>query len=144
MRSTISRPAASLSWVLQLAVAAILGQTLFFKFTGAAETRALFALLDGEPLLRYATASAELLAVVLLVVPRTVVFGAAMSVGVIVPAIFLHLTRLGISIDPAALGDAALEPLAGPSLFVLALVVFFGSLGILALRRRQIPFVSVG
>jgi len=130
------------SWGLQIVVAAILGQTLFFKFTGAEETKALFAVLDAEPVGRFATGIAELVAVVLLLVPRTVVFGAGLALGVILPAIFLHLTQLGISIDPAVLRDPRLEPLAGPSLFVLAVVVAVGSAGILLLRRDELPFIG--
>jgi hypothetical protein len=131
-----------ISWILQLVVAVVLGQTLFFKLTGAEETKALFEVVGGEPALRYLTAIAELAAVVLLLVPRTAALGALLSLGVILPAIGLHLTVLGVSIDPVALEHPALEPLAGPSLFLLAVVVLAGSIGVLAIRRREIPIVG--
>ena len=41
--------AAIVSWVLQLIVAGILLQTLFFKFTGAAESVYIFSTLGAEP-----------------------------------------------------------------------------------------------
>ena len=53
-----------------------------------------------------------------------------------------HITKLGVRIDPVKLGDPRLEALEGPSLFVMALVVFFGSLIIIAIRRTQIPFIG--
>ena len=80
---------------------------------------------------RYASGLAELIAVVLLLTPRTITLGAALSVGVITGAIGAHLTKLGIVVQ----NDGGL-------LFALALVVLFGSLGILAIRRRQIPVVG--
>ncbi len=142
MSNAPSKPLIVTSWVLQIVAAAILGQTLFFKFAGADETRALFDVLGAEPMGRYATAAMELAAVVLLLVPRTIVFGAILSVGVISGAILAHLTKLGVSIDPTALGDPRLEPLAGPSLFVMAVVVLVASLGVLAIRRASIPVVG--
>ena len=38
-----------LSWILQIVVAVILLQTLFFKFTGAAESVYIFKTLGAEP-----------------------------------------------------------------------------------------------
>lgn len=124
------------SWVLQLLVAAILGQTLFFKFVGAPETKALFDVLGAEPWGRYATATAELIAVVMLLVPRTAMFGGALAAMILLGAIFSHLTRLGISIDPEALGRPELAPLAGPSLFVMAVVALVGAGAVGAFRFK--------
>ncbi len=138
----MSKPATIVSWILQLVVAFILGQTLFFKFTGAEETIALFDVLGAEPMGRYATAVAELVCVVLLLVPKTSVLGAIGSVGVISGAIMAHITKLGIDIDPVVLGDPRLEPLAGPSLFTMAVIVFVASVIIIAIRRSQIPIIG--
>ncbi|MEQ8769023.1 MAG: hypothetical protein RIB60_00785 [Phycisphaerales bacterium] len=142
MSNAPSKPLIVTSWVLQIVVAAILAQTLFFKLSGADETKALFDVLGAEPAGRYATALLELAAVVLLLIPRTAALGAIVSAGVISGAIMAHLTKLGVSIDPAALGDPRLEPLAGPSLFAMALVVLVASLGILAIRRASIPILG--
>src|ERR1700730_10003594 len=104
-----------LDWVIRIVVAIILLQTLFFKFTGAKESVYIFTTLGAEPWGRIGSGVVELIASVLLLVPRTVVFGAILALGTICGAIFSHLTKLGITIP--AVGDGGL-------LFGLALVVF--------------------
>jgi len=138
----LSKPATIVSWIFQIVIAFILGQTLFFKFTGAPETVALFEVLGAEPMGRYATALAELVCVILLLVPKTHVIGAIGSLGVISGAIMAHITKLGISIDPVALGNEGLVPLEGPSLFTMAMVVFVSSLVVLVIRRSQLPIIG--
>lgn len=117
----------TLSWVCQIIVALILFQTLFFKFTGAKESVEIFTKLGMEPWGRFGSGVAELVAVTLLLIPRTIVFGAFLSLGVILGATVSHLTKLGIVVQDD-----------GGLLFILALVVFLGSVVILALRRDQI------
>ena len=65
-----------------------------------------------------------------------------MALGVISGAIMAHLTKLGISIDPEALGNPGLADLEGPSLFLMAMTVLVCSVAIIIIRRRQIPFVG--
>lgn len=139
---TLSTPAKAVSWVAQLVAAAILGQTLFFKFTGAPETVALFEVVGLGDTGRIGTAVTELVAVVLLLVPRTAWAGGLLAMGVLSGAILSHLTRLGISIDPVALGDPRLEPLAGPGLFVLGVVAFALGGVVVFLRRGQVSVVG--
>src|SRR5687768_8397472 len=67
---TLSRRAAILSWTLQIIAAAILAQTLFFKFAGAEESVHIFRTLGLEPAGRIGSGVAELIAVVLLLTPR--------------------------------------------------------------------------
>lgn len=119
------------SWVLQVLAALILLQTLFFKFTGAEESKYIFSTLGVEPWGRYASAVFELIAVILLLHPRRAVLGAVLSLGVISGAIMSHLTKLGIEVQ----GDGGL-------LFALALTVFAASAGVLVIRRTQLPFVG--
>ena len=140
--ATLGTPAKIVSWVAQVAAAAILGQTLFFKFTGAPETVALFEVVGLGDAGRIGSGVGELIAVFLLLIPRTAWAGALVSLGVISGAIASHFTRLGISIDPVALGDPRLEPLAGPSLFGMAIVVFVASATVLIIRRGQIPAIG--
>ena len=121
-----------LDWLVRI-VAVILLQTLYFKFTGAEESKYIFSTLGVEPWGRYASGVIELIASVLLLVPRTAVLGAVLSLGTICGAIFSHLTKLGITIPNV--GDHGL-------LFVLALVVLVGSLVVLYLRRGEIPIVG--
>ncbi len=119
------------SWLVQLVVAGILLQTLFFKFTGAAESVYIFTTLGAEPWGRIGSGVVELIAAVLLLVPTRAAMGAALALAVIVGAIVSHLTILGIEIQ----GDGGL-------LFWLALVVFFGSLAVLVIRRAELPLVG--
>ena len=120
-----------LSWTFQLIAAVILFQTLFFKFTAAEESVYIFTTLGIEPWGRLASGMAELLAVVLLLIPRTVTMGALLSLGVISGALVSHLTKLGIVVKDD-----------GGLLFALAVTVFVCSLFVLILRRQQIPLVS--
>jgi hypothetical protein len=115
------------SWILQLIVAAILFQTLFFKFTGAEESRYIFSQLGLEPWGRIGSGLVELIAVVLLLIPKTSALGAMLSLGVISGAIFSHLTKLGLVVK----NDGGL-------LFALAATVFVSCAIVLMLRRREL------
>jgi uncharacterized membrane protein YphA (DoxX/SURF4 family) len=119
------------SWVLQIAAAAILFQTLFFKFTGAEESVYIFSTLGAEPWGRIGSGIIELVTVVLLLIPATASIGALLAVGVACGAILSHLTRLGIVVKDD-----------GGLLFGLALTVFGASLAIVILRRHELPFVG--
>ncbi|HXG66159.1 MAG TPA: DoxX family protein [Blastocatellia bacterium] len=120
-----------ISWVLQIVVAIILFQTLFFKFTGAEESKYIFETLGMEPWGRIGSGIVELIAVVLLLYPRTITIGAILALGTMAGAIMSHLTKLGIEVK----GDGGL-------LFLLAVVVFVGSATILLLRRHEIPVIG--
>lgn len=135
-------PLITLTWACQVIAAGILAQTLYFKFTGAPETVALFEVIGLGTPGRLGTGVAELAAAVLLLIPRTAALGGLLSLGVISGAIMGHLTKLGISIDPVALGNPALEPLKGPTLFGLAVIVFAASAIVVAIRRREIPILG--
>jgi putative oxidoreductase len=122
----------AMSWALQLIVAGILLQTLFFKFTGAAESVYIFSTLGAEPWGRLGSGVVELIAALLLLYPATITVGAILALGVIAGAIVSHLTVLGIEVQ----GDGGL-------LFFLALAVFVSSAAILFLRRGEIPLLGV-
>jgi hypothetical protein len=131
MEQKLSGRSAGVSWILQLLAAAILGQTLAFKFTGAPESRWIFEQLGAEPWGRWASGTAELVAVVLLLVPRTAALGALLALGVMAGAIGSHLTRLGIEVG----GD-------GGTLFALALVTTAASATVAWIRRAELPLVG--
>lgn len=122
-----SRRRIVISWVLQLITAGILLQTLFFKFTGAEESVYIFETLGMEPWGRIGSGIAELCAAILLLIPRTIVIGAALSLAVILGAIGAHLTRLGIVVQDD-----------GGLLFGLAVAVLVCSVGVLALRAGEV------
>ena len=113
------------SWALRGIAAVILLQTLFFKFTGARESVYIFTTLGIEPWGRIGSGAVELIASILLLTPRTVVYGAALSLAVISGAIVSHVTKLGLALP--AVGDHG-------ELFALAIVVFACSAALLALH----------
>lgn len=114
-------------WIAQLIAAAILGQTLFFKFTGAPESVWIFSELGAEPWGRLGSGAVEALAAALLLVPRGAVFGALLGAGTMLGAIASHVTVLGIEVQ----GDGGL-------LFALALTVLAACLTVIGLRRAQL------
>jgi hypothetical protein len=127
----LCRGPAIASWILQIVAAAILGQTLFFKFTGAEESVFIFATLGAEPWGRIGSGLLELVAVVLLLVPKTAGAGALLALALMSGAILSHLTKLGVEVE----GDGGL-------LFGLAVVVLASSTVVAYLRRHQIPVVG--
>jgi uncharacterized membrane protein YphA (DoxX/SURF4 family) len=121
-----------ISWGLQIVAAIILLQTLFFKFTGAEESVYIFTTLGVEPWGRIGSGVVELIAAILLLMPRTATIGAILALGTMAGAIMSHLAILGIEV----MDD-------GGTLFILALIVFVASLGILYIRRTEIPVIGV-
>jgi putative oxidoreductase len=101
-----------ISWVLRIAAAVILLQTLYFKFTGQPESVELFTKLGAEPWGRIGSGVMELIASILLLIPSTVFLGALLGIGLMAGAILSHLTVLGIE----SKGD-------GGQLFMLAIIV---------------------
>lgn len=118
-------------WILRIVPAIILLQTLYFKFTAAPESVYIFETVGMEPWGRIGSGIVELIASILLLIPRTTWAGALLALGTIAGAIFFHLTKLGIEVK----GD-------GGQLFIMALIVFVSSLVILLVSRKQIPIIS--
>jgi len=119
------------SWLISLIVAFILLQTLFFKFTGAPESIYIFEKTGLGDAGRFGSGIVELIASVLLLIPRTRVIGAIIALGTISGALFFHLTSLGIDI----MDD-------GGTLFYLALTVFIGSIVLIIMHRKEIPVIG--
>ncbi len=101
----------TISWIAQIISAIILAQTLFFKFTGAAESVALFTKLGVEPYGRLLAGTMELITVILLLSPRGSWIGAIIGLCTMAGAIMAHLAILGIESN----GDGGL-------LFSLAII----------------------
>lgn len=100
-----------LLWMLRLTAAVILLQTLYFKFTGAEESVYIFSTLGAEPFGRIGSGVIELIAAVLILVPKTTWIGALLGLGTMAGAIFSHLFLLGIEVQ----ND-------GGTLFILAVI----------------------
>ena len=132
----------AISWACRLIAAVILLQTLFFKFTGASESVYIFTKLgvfvnyyipslsieSVQVYGRIGSGVMELIAAILLLVPRSVWAGAVLAMAATGGAVFSHLTFLGLVV----MDDGGL-------LFALALVGFGTSAVALFLHRSQIP-----
>ncbi len=113
-------------WILRLLAAVILLQTLYFKFTAHPQSVKLFTELGMEPWGRIGTGIFELIAALLILYPRTTVYGALLGMGLMAGALFFHLTKLGIVFD----GDAIL--------FTYALIVFISCAILVLFARKQL------
>jgi uncharacterized membrane protein YphA (DoxX/SURF4 family) len=113
-------------WILRLLAAVILLQTLYFKFTAHPQSVKLFTELGMEPWGRIGTGIFELIASLLILYPRTTVYGALLGMGLMGGALFFHLTKLGIVFD----GDAVL--------FTYALIVFISCAILVLFARKQL------
>jgi uncharacterized membrane protein YphA (DoxX/SURF4 family) len=99
-------------WILRIVPAVILLQTLYFKFTGHPQSVRLFTLIGMEPYGRIGTGILELIAAILILIPRFTGYGAILGLMMMTGALYFHLTKIGIYFD----GD--------PLLFVYALITF--------------------
>lgn len=117
-----------LSWILRIAVAIILLQTLYFKFTAAEESIYIFNALGVEPYGRIATGILELITAILILMPRTVLLGALLGSGIMVGAILSHLFVLGIEVQAD-----------GGTLFALANIILLSCLSLIFLNRDKLP-----
>ncbi len=106
--------------IARFGAAAILLQTLFFKFNGAPESVYIFTTLGIEPIGRIGCGIAELISAILLIWNSKSLIGALLSAGVMVGAIISHVLILGYVI----MDDGGL-------LFSLALIVFILNLVII-------------
>jgi len=117
----------SLYWSARLISVIILAQTLFFKFSGAEESIYIFTTVGMEPWGRIGIAILELVAAVLLLFNKTALFGGVLALGLMLGAIGMHLTKLGISVQ----GD-------GGYLFFLALLVAVCSAFVLLRNKAKV------
>jgi len=127
----LSKPAVIVSWICRVVAAVILLQTLFFKFTGAAESVYIFTKVGLEPWGRIGSGIAELIAAILLIAPRFPWLGAGLALGVMGGAIVSHLTVLGIVVKDD-----------GGLLFGLAVIVAICSAAVFFIHRKALPIVG--
>ncbi|HMC02384.1 MAG TPA: DoxX family protein [Flavobacteriaceae bacterium] len=118
-------------FILRIVVALILIQTLRFKFTAHPDSVYIFETVGLEPTGRIGIGILELVAGILLLIPKTVWAGALLTLGLIGGAIFMHLTLLGIEVN----NDKGV-------LFITAVVTFILSFIILYLYRKNIPIIG--
>jgi uncharacterized ion transporter superfamily protein YfcC len=95
------------------------------KLRGVPDSVDIFTLLGVEPWGRILLGLVELAAALLLLWPRTAVIGGSLGLFLMTGAIGAHLLKLGIMYG------------GGPSLFIMALLVFAASGATVLLRRRS-------
>ncbi len=118
-------------WIARIVAAVILLQTLFFKFSASPESVYIFTTVGMEPWGRIGVGVFELIASILILLNRTAWLGAALSLGLMAGAIFMHFTLLGIEVQ----GD-------GGQLFIYALLVTAASAFVLySDREKMISFL---
>lgn len=118
----------TITWILKLTAVVILIQTLYFKFTGAEESVYIFSTLGVEPFGRIGSGIVELIASILILIPRTTLIGALMALGTMVGAILSHLFILGIVVK----ND-------GGELFTLAVITFVCCSILVYQNKNKIP-----
>lgn len=111
-------------WAIRIVPAVIFFQSLFFKFTGAPEAIHIFSELGVEPYGRIGLGVVELIAGILLLLPKTARYGALLGVGLMIGALMSHFTVLGIEVN----GD-------GGTLFILGVVTLLCCSGFLFFRK---------
>ena len=116
---------------LRIIIAIILIQTLRFKFTAHPDSIYIFEKVGLEPVGRITIGILELLAGILLLIPKTAWAGATLTLGIIGGAIMMHLTQIGIEVK----ND-------GGVLFITAVITFILSTTTLYLYRKDIPFLK--
>jgi len=116
-----------LLWIVKLAAAVILIQTLYFKFSGAEESVYIFSTLGMEPYGRIGSGIVELIAALLLLVPRTALLGALLGAGTMAGALASHLLFLGIEVK----ND-------GGTLFILAIITLLCCLVVIYNQKDKI------
>jgi putative oxidoreductase len=125
------KPAILIYWATRIIAAIILLQTLYFKFSGAAESVYIFSTVGMEPWGRIGVGVLELVAAILLLTNSTAWLGAALSSGLMAGALLMHVTLLGIVVQ----ND-------GGQLFLYALVVLCCSAYVLFVNRQKIVMLA--
>ena len=113
--------------IARFAAAIIMAQTLYFKFTASPESMYIFEMVGMEPWGRWLVGILELIAAVLLIVPKSAWVGGVLGLGLMVGAIGMHLTILGIEV----MND-------GGQLFYYALIVFLCSAYVIYINKDKI------
>ena len=117
-------------FILKLIAATIMLQTLFFKFSGAQQSIDLFTTIAGEneAVLRIGTGIIELIASILLFLPKKNWLGALLTIGLMGGAIASHLTILGVVHNE----DSGV-------LFLGAVITFISGAILLIHHKKDIP-----
>jgi len=117
--------------VLRIVIAVILIQTLRFKFTAHPDSVYIFETVGLEPYGRIIIGILELIAGVMLLIPKTIWAGSLLTLGILGGAIMMHLTQIGIVVN----NDNGV-------LFITALATFILSAILLYHHRKDVPIIG--
>lgn len=117
----------TVNWIIKLVPVIIMLQTLYFKFSAAPESVYIFSKIGMEPYGRIGVGVLELIASILILIPRTASYGAVLGLGLMLGAIKFHITELGIEVQ----ND-------GGKLFYLAVIVAVFCVLLIVIHRKQL------
>ena len=129
--SKISKTVTIISAIL---AAVIMLQTLYFKFSAAPESVYIFSKLGLEPYGRIGIGIAELIASILILIPITRLYGSIIAVGVMIGALYFHLTELGIVV----MNDGGYLFMLCVTVLLLSTVILYNERAKLIALTRQI------
>jgi uncharacterized membrane protein YphA (DoxX/SURF4 family) len=118
--------------IAKVLAAFIMLQTLYFKFSASPESVYIFTKIGLEPIGRVGTGIGEMIASILILIPRTTWLGALGAIGLMAGALFFHFTVLGIVV----MDD-------GGQLFIYACLVLLSAVYLL-IRNRESLFAFIG
>lgn len=121
------QPSAIIQWILRIIASLIMLQTLYYKFSGSAESVYIFSQMNMEPWGRYATGMAELVASLLILYKPTTAIGSFFAVGIMSGALLSHAFVLGVEV----MEDHGL-------LFLYALIVWVAAILLLWIEREKL------
>ena len=116
---------------IRIIIAIILLQTLRYKFTAHPDSVYIFSALGLEPYGRIGIGILELIAAILILIPRSVWLGSVLVIGLMGGAIMSHITQIGIEIN----NDGGLLFSMALGLFILSIITLFN-------ERKKLPFIG--
>ena len=120
----------SVSWIAQIIAILILGQSLYFKFTGHPESVAIFTDIGMEPNGRILIGILELVACLLMLRHASAHYGALLGACIMGGAVVGHFTQIGWEGGRGQLG-------------LMAVLVFVSCSIVLYIRRADLPLIKV-
>ncbi len=129
LTNKMSKIREKLPLLLRIIVVLILLQTLRLKFIAHPDYVYIFSKVGIEPYGRILIGVTELIAGVLLLIPKAIWIGAIVIIGVMVGAILMHMTKIGIDVN----GDKGI-------LFITALITLKLSVIILWIYQKEVKF----
>ena len=129
----------SINFFLKLIIAIIFIQTLFFKFSANPQAVHIFTTLDMEPYGRIFLGCLELICALLLFVPKFSIYATFVSLGLMLGAVFFHLTTdLGIVVEWNGESDNGRLFSMAVIVIILSVILIYSNLkSLLLINKKQ-------